>query len=105
MEGNEINLEVVAGMSPGQMPMADVARAVVMVARSLLEIQGRIESRSGILADGPDLTIQDIMADSRKSYATVHRWFKRGLLPRNRANRNITVRRKDYQEFKENMTS
>jgi len=104
MEGNEISIEVLAGMSASQMPIADLGRAIVFIANRLLEVQQQIKSGSGLSVDGPDLTIPEIMADSRKSYATVYRWIKRGLLRRNYANRTITVSRKDYLAFKDSVT-
>jgi hypothetical protein len=105
MTSDEFNIETVAGMSAGDITAVDLAHAVVIIANTLLELKGQIKSGSGVCGDGPDLTIQDIMDDSRKSYATVYRWIQRGLLPRNRADRNITVRRKDYEQFKNMVTS
>jgi len=104
MEENEISIEVLAGMSASQMAITDLGRAIVLIANRLLEVQPHIKSGSGLSADGPDLTIPEIMADSRKSYATVYRWIQRGLLRRNHANRTITVRRKDYLAFKDSVT-
>jgi len=104
MEGKEISIEMVASMSADQLSVSDFAQAVVAIANRVLEVQNQIKSGYSLAGDGPDLTIQDIMADSRKSYATVYRWIQRGLLRRNHADRNITVRRQDYQAFKKSVT-
>ena len=104
MEGKEISIELVASMSAGELPVSDLSRAIVAIASKLIELEDRVKSASADASNNADLTMQDMMRELKKSYWTVYDLIKRGLIRRDHSSRKITVRRKDFEEFKKNVT-
>jgi hypothetical protein len=104
MEGKEISIELVASMSADQLPVSDLSAAIVAIAGKLVEIEDRLMSASANASHSADLTMKDMMSELKKSYWTVYNLIQRGLIRRDHSSRKITVRRKDFEEFKKSVT-
>ena len=104
MEGSEFNIQVVASMQASELPVSDLSRAIIVIASKLVEMEERLKSASASVTGRADLTMRDMMRELNKSYWAVYDLIRRGLIPRDRSSRKITVRRKDVEEFKNKVT-
>ena len=104
MEGKLISIELVAGMTAGDLPLADLPHAIVVMASKLVELQSQLRSVSAHASTATDLSMKDMMRELNKSYWAVYSLIQRGLIRRDYSSRKITVRRKDFEEFKQNVT-
>jgi hypothetical protein len=104
VEGKEISIELVASMSADKIPASHLSAAIVAIASKLVEIEDRLKTASTNASHSADLTMKDMMRELKKSYWTVYNLIQRGLIPRDHSSRKITVRRKDFEEFKKSVT-
>ena len=104
MEGNKFSIELVASMQASDLPVTDLSRAIIAIASKVVELEDRQRSSSASITHGADLTMGDMMRELNKSYWTVYDLIRRGLIPRDHSSRKITVKRKDFEEFKTKVT-
>lgn len=104
MQEGAISVEVIAGMEAGELPVSALPNAIVAIANKLVEFEQRFKSPSLSKDHDRDLTMKDLMHETNKSYWAVYDLIRRGLIRRDHSSRKITVRRKDFEEFKKNVT-